>query len=1137
MRRGPHRCDRKVVESSNEDESRVPPEPSHPNSSFPQDCTGERRRPPEFPRAHPPDCSRVRRDKITVIGQVSSLPPGQSVPTVGAAAAVPRGNFVGRSLRRCSSSDNSKSSLIVLYRGGGAAAVADSSPDTRKSREDLTSDSVGSRVPQSSRALPATRPRVENRAASCTCCCVPKPRRRIVSKSAEFRYCRALEEEPCFDFALETSSLMAQRSGQQRSENLEPHLGLLMQHLQSKAAGDGQLNRIDSQRVFPFQDTPSGNLKIIPNQVVFESKKVSVLVAEPRHAKVNVKAERGDQASASRPREIDLPPGVTASTVDRLQAQHRLPAVPSECRPRTQPVNREKMLQQRDEAKQTVVQNGPVIRDVPLATLGFTSEQPIDWKNISLPEKTDLYQELSQRITTYKNADCIVRIGNDEFHCHLLVLQSYSAFFDDKNVKEIDLAGSSVTSRAFSIIYDWMISPTSESCHLLRRDNILEIFLAAQHLGIKELEEQCWAFIDNDELFSEDTAFLLYLEARKIGNTAVMELMVPRIMKFFLMLVSTKDFLELAVEELCLLLRSNYISVNSEMEVLMSAVRWLMHDWEGRKPYLLDVMKCVRFGLIAPWQLVDVKRNPENPEFMELMSYPEIQKMVDDGLAFVIIKYWYGNQTEDYYHWIDLLGLTEPTNRNWAGEDKNYVTYREFLLYLEEYQRTKISELKNKKSSQEKPSPPSSPPKEDSSSQQSTPPARARINHQNSKAGENSSSPSNSRPSKHSTTTDASGNNVPHAVPPCMMMPPEVLGQYLSSMGRNGAKPVTGDVRKCSKSGMNTCCAKRFSGGGEFPIKLIVRAACRPDTEKNSLPDVKSKLPKQRRDSVLKPGSKYLYSRQSLSSSLSNSPRKLPSTGRSGERSDSSKSEEEAATSIQAVYRGYKTRRKLKEITKESACYEQTANLHKFEPVKVALLYSDSRSEQGETLDKTPAFVEREDNHVSAEIQMSQLSRDENCRAIETIMPPPAYSPANEEKTSTDTATDPDEAAACLARNEDRSNAALERNNKKKTLHCSTGELRKKLRKLRKCAAKKARSSSLQFSGRIDRSDYGRRARGRVQSGAAGPGRLTVGNSSRCASSFSGLLSTGRIYLAGDRTNWTPRAGSDSHGRAEGAAC
>lgn len=81
-------------------------------------------------------------------------------------------------------------------------------------------------------------------------------------------------------------------------------------------------------------------------------------------------------------------------------------------------------------------------------------------------------------------------------------------------------------------------------------------------LLLTELEEQCWAFIDNNDLFSEDTAFLLYVEARKLGNTAVMELMVPRIMKFFLLLVSTKDFLELEVEELCLLLRSNYICVN-----------------------------------------------------------------------------------------------------------------------------------------------------------------------------------------------------------------------------------------------------------------------------------------------------------------------------------------------------------------------------------------------------------------------------------------------------------------------------------------------------------------------------------------------------------------------------------------------
>lgn len=34
--------------------------------------------------------------------------------------------------------------------------------------------------------------------------------------------------------------------------------------------------------------------------------------------------------------------------------------------------------------------------------LGFTNEQPINWNNIILPEKTDLYQELARRITNYK---------------------------------------------------------------------------------------------------------------------------------------------------------------------------------------------------------------------------------------------------------------------------------------------------------------------------------------------------------------------------------------------------------------------------------------------------------------------------------------------------------------------------------------------------------------------------------------------------------------------------------------------------------------------------------------------------------------------------------------------------------------
>ncbi|XP_011864766.1 PREDICTED: uncharacterized protein LOC105560338 [Vollenhovia emeryi] len=728
------------------------------------------------------------------------------------------------------------------------------------------------------------------------------------------------------------------------------HLGLPMQQIQARSKEANiksafVVNKIDeTSRVFPFQATPSGNLKIIPNQVVFESRKFSVLVADPRHTKVNVKAELNRPGvnvgtsvsdSSNRTRYIDLPPGITLSTIDQLQAQKKLPYIEGSYRSRTQPSTKFYSSEMdQNHSVQSTSHQLPPMNEVPLASLGFTNEQPINWNNIILPEKTDLYQELARRITNYKNADCVVRIDHDEFHCHLLVLQSYSTFFDEQNCKVIDLSDSNVTSKAFSIIYDWMISPINESYQLLRRDNILEIFMAAQYLGMKELEEQCWAFIDNDELFSEDTAFLLYLEAKKIENTAVMELMVPRIMKFFLMLVSTKDFLELSTDELCLLLKSNYICVNSEMEVLMSAVRWLMHDWNERKKYMLQVLKCVRFGLIAPWQLVDVKRNPENPEFMELMSYPEVQKMVDDGLAFVIIKYWYGNQTEDYYHWIDLLGLSEPTNRNWAGEDKNYVTYREFLLYLEEYQKINTLEMQTRKN-RAKPTPPTSPPKDSS---------LLSLERTHTDCNKNHCCTDSHLSEQYTMQTGEPKKNVSKvATSSGMVMSPEILTACLSNMGRNNN--ITANKAQCDGNRNNKSIVNdtKYYASGELPRKsldFLKNTKCMYEHHQYEAPMITDKSTYEGRPK------KKVHNCKHWEQNGIKKQQKVMKDSRCTKDSDSAKSEEEAATMIQATYRGYKVRRKFDEIKKSSL--EGKQNTH-----KVAELLSMSTSQCGWSLQKS----------------------------------------------------------------------------------------------------------------------------------------------------------------------------------------
>lgn len=65
----------------------------------------------------------------------------------------------------------------------------------------------------------------------------------------------------------------------------------------------------------------------------------------------------------------------------------------------------------------------------------------------------------------------------------------------------------------------------------------------------------------------------------------------------------------------------------------MSAARWLESLWPQRMPHILQVMKCVRFGLMAPWQLVELKRNVDVSEIQRFIEPLPVQKMIDDALS------------------------------------------------------------------------------------------------------------------------------------------------------------------------------------------------------------------------------------------------------------------------------------------------------------------------------------------------------------------------------------------------------------------------------------------------------------------------------------------------------------------------
>lgn len=204
-------------------------------------------------------------------------------------------------------------------------------------------------------------------------------------------------------------------------------------------------------------------------------------------------------------------------------------------------------------------------RERSLSEMGYDKNTVANWEKIAQPQKQDIKTLMIDIIMKHDKSDVHIIVDETTFNCHIIVLQCYSKYFDKitDNPKTITLPSNEITPRAFFMIYKWMLS----SDPTIGRKYILEFFKAAQFLQIEVAASQCWACI-SDHQFVEDTALLLYLEARALSLADVQTAMFSRICKVFLNFVSSKDFLELNVDEVFAFLNSNSVGVHNEIEVI-----------------------------------------------------------------------------------------------------------------------------------------------------------------------------------------------------------------------------------------------------------------------------------------------------------------------------------------------------------------------------------------------------------------------------------------------------------------------------------------------------------------------------------------------------------------------------------------
>ncbi|XP_039497018.1 kelch-like protein 4 [Drosophila santomea] len=297
--------------------------------------------------------------------------------------------------------------------------------------------------------------------------------------------------------------------------------------------------------------------------------------------------------------------------------------------------------------------------------------------------------------------DVIVTVNGRMFPCHRLVLSIYSKRMLKLlagDVRNIVFEKEDLTPKAFSDAYQWMISTRGE----LNTCDMVDILRAAYFLDIPELLEACWITLDSP-VVDELSAFNIMYEARAATNMPeVFDKLAGRLNKATLPAASSMEFLSLSEVQICSILKSSTLAVNSEMELLYCALMWLSHCWPQRRSSTNVVLKHIRFGYLPPTMLSKFRTKERNQvghfgEILEEFSKsPDINQLVRDGLfdsSLIIAVYNDPNVVEENVEFKQVK-LTDP--RCWIRDhlceyhrnvttlcpNMRYITPDQFEKYL-----------------------------------------------------------------------------------------------------------------------------------------------------------------------------------------------------------------------------------------------------------------------------------------------------------------------------------------------------------------------------------------------------------------------------------------------------------------------
>ncbi|XP_030378922.1 uncharacterized protein LOC115627407 [Scaptodrosophila lebanonensis] len=274
-----------------------------------------------------------------------------------------------------------------------------------------------------------------------------------------------------------------------------------------------------------------------------------------------------------------------------------------------------------------------------------------------------------------KPADCTVIIGGSYFSCNLEVLQLHCDYFDHgRPGMAFGLPECKVSGEAFFTAYSWMMQPST----IVRPDQIVPLYFVAKYLRIDELLKQYRTIFKSASVMREEIGFHVFLGHRKWNVVLSHHVSLKNVQKYYLTLIGRPEFYELYGSDIIALLSSNSICVNSELEVLLSAIIWLLHHWKNHHEWLDSILKCVHFNLIPREALCHFVQHPSGKELNHITAHPLFLNHLADTHTNSNYNIHYGSQRS----WI--YDPHSSYHHDSHCVHRNYFTFEQFSIYQTE---------------------------------------------------------------------------------------------------------------------------------------------------------------------------------------------------------------------------------------------------------------------------------------------------------------------------------------------------------------------------------------------------------------------------------------------------------------------